>query len=208
MLLKDVITLAKFGELSGIAIKDNVEAIVAFINLGMLELYKRFPLKAEEYVITLEDGVMYYDMPSDFMYYLNIYREKDKDKPWEDNEVPVNSEDEVGSVFLPDWNTLQVPSDVLGSYLSVIYVAKPKPVTVDMSQDSEYELDLPDTLISALLSFIRYKAYLGVKASDESSSMANLARFERECENAKVRGISAPAETMSMNDRLRDRGFA
>lgn len=42
------IRLATVSELNGLGIANNDAAVIGFLNLGMLELYKRFTLKYEE----------------------------------------------------------------------------------------------------------------------------------------------------------------
>ena len=75
MVIQEIINLAKYSELAGVAVKEDIDAITAFINLGMLELYTRFPIRVEEHIINLLDNVTTYDMPADFMYATQAYGE-------------------------------------------------------------------------------------------------------------------------------------
>jgi len=209
MLIKDLVSLAKYSELSGVAAKDDIDAIVAFINLGMIELYKRFPIKVEEYIVNLVDGVAYYDMPSNFMYYLSVHgeitiSEKEKNK---NNELPVNDEDNPYSVFFNDWNTIQIPSSVVGSYVSIIYVAKPAMITSIHAEDGVTELELPDSLIEALLSYVGYRAHLGIRGDAQSENNAHWRRFVRSVDKAIELGIATPIDSVAMPFRLSSRGF-
>ena len=67
MTVRQVIELAKASELNGLSIANKDDVVLGFLNMGVLELYKRFTLKVEEYLITLEDNVSIYKMPNDFM---------------------------------------------------------------------------------------------------------------------------------------------
>lgn len=207
MNIQDIVTLARHSELSGVAIKNDLDVITAFINLGMLELYKRFPIKVEEHIVTLEDGVMYYTMPDNFMYALEAHGEIAASSSAISNPIPINDEDSENSIFFGDWTTVQIPSSVTGSYVSIIYVAKPIRVTVEQVKDGTGTLDLPETLIDALLNYVGYRAYLGVKSDAQSENNAHWARFERSCSKAEKLGVTNPADSMSMSGRISNRGF-
>ena len=45
MTVRQIADLAKNSELNGIALANRDEAVIGFMNLGILELYKRFQLK-------------------------------------------------------------------------------------------------------------------------------------------------------------------
>lgn len=210
MIIKDIITSAKFSELAGVAVKNNIEAIVAFMNLGMVELYSRFPIKVEEHVVSLVTGVNTYTMPTNFMYATEAFAEVTVDaSSTDDNLVPIgiNEEDDLYSVFFNDWNSVQVPGSITGSHISIIYVAKPNPITIVQAEDGTTELELPDTLVSCLLSYLGYKGHLGVKSDSQSENNAHWNRFERSCDKARELGVAFPKDTMSMNERISDRGF-
>lgn len=207
MIIKDVVSLAKYSELAGVATKDNIDAITAFINLGMIELYKKFPIKVEEHIVDLVEDTVYYEMPENFMYILSAYGEVpavDKEKTLL---LPINEEDCDYSIFFTDWNTVQIPSDISGDHVSIIYVAKPKPITAVQADDGITTLDLPDTLVDALLSYIGYRGHLGVKSDSQSENNAHWARFERNCKRAVDAGVAYPSDSLSMIKRISDRGF-
>ena len=208
MIIKDVITLAKHSELSGAASKNNVEAIVAFINLGLLELYKRFPIRIEEHIIELVDDQMYYEMPSNFMYALSAYGEIPEDSTESSKELSINNEDDPESVFFTDWNTLQIPAAVMGSVVSLSYVSKPTSITEVQADDGVTIIDLPDTLVDALLSYVGYRAHLGIKSDAQSENNAHWSRFERICKKAADLGVAYPSDSMEMSGRISNRGFA
>ena len=65
MTVRQVIDLAKASELTGLPAASKDETVLGFINLGVLELYKRFTLSVEEWIIALEDGQSYYTAPED-----------------------------------------------------------------------------------------------------------------------------------------------
>ena len=52
MTVRQVIELAKASELNGLSTANKDDVVLGFLNMGVLELYKRFTLKVEEYLIT------------------------------------------------------------------------------------------------------------------------------------------------------------
>lgn len=206
--IKNVVTLAKYSELSGLSMKDDINVIVAFLNLGMLELYKRFPIKVEEYMVELVDDELYYAMPANFMYATAAYGEVSENTAEQTVELPINGEDDDKGVFFIDWNTLQVPKAVTGAFISILYVAKPDIITVAQAQDGITELAIPDTLVDCLLSYVGYRGHMGVKSDGQSENNAHWLRFERNIKKTRDLGVAFPSDTMGMPDRLAHRGFA
>ncbi len=208
MIISDIINTAKLSELSGTASKDNDAAIVSYINMGMLELYTRFQLKTEEYVINLVDNQTFYEMPANFMIATEAFGETEANKYDDVKRIPINnSECPNDSVFFVDWNTVQIPGSQTGAAISIIYVAKPEPITLAQATDGTTELELPDTLIDALLSYLGYRAHLGIRGEAQSENDAHWARFQRNCDIAIDRGVVMLPDTLAMTTRVRDRGF-
>ena len=90
MILQDVIDLARYSELANTAIKNNTDAIILFLNAGMTELYKRFPLLTNEHIVNLIEGTTDYPLPADYMYVMSAYEEVDVEGELRISEVPIN----------------------------------------------------------------------------------------------------------------------
>ena len=73
MLLSELLNIAKYSELNTLSVKDDIPALVSFVNLGLVDLYGLFSLRSEEHIIELEDGVTIYDLPADFMFITGAY---------------------------------------------------------------------------------------------------------------------------------------
>lgn len=56
MTIRQAIDLAKSGKLKNSNIVNDDVAILGALNLGLIELYKRFPLRVDEAIITLRDA--------------------------------------------------------------------------------------------------------------------------------------------------------
>lgn len=211
MNLQQAITLARHSELQQLSIADDDEAVVGLLNLGLIELHKRFQLTTEEYVIPLETGVIIYTMPTDFMYLIEAYREvpaansDTSTSPYEAyTRVPINDENNPDSINTVAWNRLQIPMAYTGSYIGTIYV--PKPVylsTTDMTQD----LGIPDTLIDSLMLFVGYKGHTAVSGAVQGEGNTHYMRFEASINKLKLLGIGVAPDDSSITNRINSRGF-
>ncbi len=216
MTANEVIALARVGELSklSIAIKDDNTVLFGFINLGLVELYKRFPLKNDEAIVTLRDGKTIYkldgtdpdvSMGEPFMYLLGAYEDgTDNDFSASVLSLPINEEDNIYSVNSISYNSIQIPLVTTGAYISLIYVAKPTKVTALTLNE---ELDLPDQMIEALLHYIGYRAHGAMDANIQTESNTHYMRFEASCNKLKELGVGIAPDDVSMNSRISMKGF-
>lgn len=203
MKLSEAINICKYSELNTLAVKDNLEAITSFINLGLLELYNIFALKTEEFLIELQDGVTVYDLPDDFMYVTGAFEVPDKGE--NTKEVPINEEGNPYSVNTINFKQVQIPLSIAGAYVSIIYVVKPTYLT---PADLEVELPIPDNMVQPLLNFVAYKAHGAIKLDgQQSEGDVYYVRFKRSCDELKQRGTAIAADDLSMDTRLATRGF-
>jgi hypothetical protein len=204
--VQEFLTIVRYSEVNNLAVGDNDDALIAFLNLGMIELYTRFPIKVEEHVVSLVEGITEYTMPANFMVALSAYGEESVDNPGVVVSVPINKESDPYSIFFPDWDTIQVPAVANGAYISIIYLATPETI-VNSAEGLEATLDLPAPLIDTLASYIGYRAHLGVRGDGQAENNAHWQRFERNCIKARELGVAFPADSMSMETRLLVRGF-
>lgn len=204
MTVRQVIELAKSSEANGLPAATRDSSILGFINLGLLELYKRFTLRVEEWVITLEDNVSYYTAPNGFMWIVAAYGEVSEDSVEEVNILPVNEEDNPLSINTVGWNKVQIPLSVTGAFVSVIYAATPEKWYTEL--DMDIELDMPPQMIDALLAYIGWKANSSISAEGQGEGNVWYQRFEASCNNILVKGF-ANNNDMFMNHRINMRGF-
>ena len=213
MTVQEVIDMAKFGELRNLKL-GNLEdrAIVSYINLGLIELYKRFPLSVKETVIELIDGgSSEYTLPSDCMWLVSAFGEVPEDAPETYyNELDINNENNPLSVNTVSWNKVQLPVEIEGSYVSLIYIAAPDATQkVTYNEDGLYlqeELQLPAQLIESLLFYIGYRAQGAMDGNIQSESNTHYMRFDKSCQKIKTEGMFTN-DNLDMT-RVTDRGFA
>lgn len=208
MLIKDIVTMAKVGELSSVSTRNDIDAIVAFMNLGMLELYGRFTLKTSEYVITMDSNVNEYQLPDDYLSIIEAFGEAHHSSPNQTVVIPINDPEDESSIYLTGWNVIQIPDPEDGGRIAIMYVTKPEPITREQAEDGVTSINLPPTLIEPLLQFIGYRGHLGVKSDAQSENNAHWARFERSCKKVEDFGTGQAARDVSMSNRVKDRGFA
>lgn len=218
MTLQQIIDLSKNGELKNTAVKDDTLAILGYINLGLLELYKRFTLDTKEIILTLGSNgdtdnpytmidPTTYQMPSDFLYMVSAYDEVPSTSLTEVVPIQINNENNPLGINMVSWNKVQVPLATTGAHISIIYVPSPSYFTSDDITD---DLPLPPQFIECMLLYIAYKAHSSVtvsSANGQNPSAIFYARFEASCEAIKQLGIYT-AEDMDMTVKFRTRGFA
>lgn len=207
MIIQDVINIAKYSELGNLAIKDNTEAVVSFINLGLIELYTRFPIKTEEYAVSLVSDQTDYTVPTDFMYATKAEGDIDGNTdPY--TEIPINDTNNELSITFPHWKLLKVPVELQTeksvTEVTLTYVSKPSIITSTSLRD---DIELPDTLIDALISYIGYRAHVGVRGDQQAEGSTHWQRFERNCKKARDLGVAFPINKLDMSERVSTRGF-
>ena len=203
MTVRQVIDLAKASELAGLPAASKDETVLGFINLGVLELYKRFTLSVEEWIIALEDGQSYYTAPEDFMWIIAAYGEVGMDSVQEVNVLPVNEEDNPLSTNTVGWNKVQVPLSVTGAYVSIIYAATPEVYSVT---DMDKTVNIPPQMIEALLAYIGWRANSTIDTGIQTEDTVWYNRFESSCSRLEVKGF-INANDVVMTNRLNMRGF-
>lgn len=203
MTIRQVIDLAKSSELTGLPVASKDETVLGFINLGVLELYKRFTLKVEEWLVALEDDKSYYTAPEDFMWIIAAYGEVGSDSIEQVNILPVNEEDNPLSINTVGWNKIQVPLSVTGAYISVIYAATPKHYG---AADISNTIDIPPQMMEALLAYIGWRANSTIDTGVQTEDSVWYRRFEDSCSRVEIKGFTN-ANDMIMTNRLNLRGF-
>ena len=203
MTVRQVIDLAKASELTGLPAASKDETVLGFINLGVLELYKRFTLSVEEWIIALEDGQSYYTAPEDFMWIIAAYGEVGMDSVQEVNVLPVNEEDNPLSINTVGWNKVQIPLSVTGAYVSIIYAATPEVYSVT---DMDKTVNIPPQMVEALLAYIGWRANSTIDTGIQTEDTVWYNRFESSCSRLEVKGF-INANDVVMTNRLNMRGF-
>lgn len=216
MTIGQVISLAKNSDLKTLSIKTDDATILGFVNLGLIELYKRFPLKVSEVLLELEDDKVLYDMPDDFMWIVAAYQETDENSLEAVSVIPVNEEDNPASLNTVGWNQVQIPVVASGAYISIIYAAAPEFCMYDSEAYGDYRfyydkvsdgittrvynIALPPQMIEALLEFVSFKANSAYNTPGDPNANLFYQRFENSCARIEQRGMFS-SDDLNMIDR-------
>ncbi len=205
MLVNKVIALAKASELRQLAVRNDDIAILGFINLGMLELYKRFPLKTEEAIITLQAEKTTYTLDgidSDVSMEANVENFLLVSECYDEqgDVVAVNDENDALGILTPSYNTVQVPNVAQDEKLSIIYRT-----SVDFAINTTDNLLLPPQLLEALLHYIGYRGNASITADVKEENNTYYMRFDASCNRVEKQGLILPDDLESYT--FYNRGF-
>jgi hypothetical protein len=190
MTVRELIDLAKNGELKQLAVKDDVNAIIGFINLGILELYKRFPLEEAEAIIWLTEGKTEYILDgTDEDVMMNPDKElllitRVYDEQGEPVRINCPDYDNIKTVNTPRYNVVEVPDVNQDEYLSVIYRVTPK----FLSSETDV-LPIPPQLIEALLNYVGYRGHGAINGELKTENQSHYLRFDNSCKRVEMSGL-------------------
>ena len=231
MKIEEVLDLAKNGDLKNIAVGKDNASIIGFINLGVIELYKRLLLKTEEVIITIGDAtqaggivnglqqVTYindttYEMPSNFMSIVAAYGEIPVGSADNyNNLIPINEEENNQSILTISYNQIQIPTATTGANVSIIYTASPSMIlstdVLDVDgvvTDGTVNVPIPYYLLEALLYYVGFRGHAGVDASVNQENNSYYMRFDASVKKVKEMGLLTP-DDVSTFSRFYTKGF-
>jgi len=185
--------------------------ILTYIDLGLVELYKRFNLRTEETVITMVEGQTFYtldeaqpyigSMPGRFNHVLGCFDEVG-------NNYTLNDENDALTILNPIWNQLQVPNPVGGEALYVIYNSAQDRINwnTDYATTIAQTIPLPPYMLEALLLYIGYRGNSSLDATLQTDNNTYYMRFEASCANVEKFGVTTHSDD-NERDRLHEKGF-
>lgn len=215
MLLQTVVDHLKTGELalSNLGGNDedglysnNLNTVINHINLGLIDLYKRFNLSLKEVYVDQYAHIQKYSLHTKHAYSNDTskatkYISDTEDDPFKNdilhivsvvNEkgcpLPLNDSNSCDSIFTPKYNVIQNPCPVDGNTLIVVYRAAPE--LLQANCDLTQEIELPITFLDVLLYYVAYR----VKASrpDQESIIESnnyLSKYEASIQVIKMEGL-------------------
>ena len=204
MTLNDIVTQLKYGELRSVASKDDMDAIVSYVNLALIALYSRFSLKVSEQLIPMKDNITEYLLNEDAMTIRAIYDENG-------DEFALDDETSLFSIMQVDFETIQVPNPSTGATLSVIYLPAPTTLTYIDETSLTSRVPIPPQLLEPLLHYVGYRAHGSMNGDIKAENNTHYMRYEASCKRIDdlgvVRKAVVPAhvsqqESISQVDRL------
>jgi len=238
MLLSEIFEYLQYGEFAQLAIGGNgpdevgikpkdYPRIVSAVNLALIELHKRFPIKQDQLTLQLHSHITEYILHSD---YADSNIESDKPykyildavliEPFLDNillirhvydelgeEYVLNDINDIFSFHTPQSNVLQVPYPDNENTLSVIFRAGPNKINhVGLSDLTTVNVDLPDQFLEALLNYVAHRIFLSLNLGEGQSEANNfLAKFEAAC--AQINHLGLFVVDTNQNTKFGENGW-
>lgn len=216
MLLSEIFESISYGELAnlyagtaadGEIAEKHYPKILANINLGLVELHKRFPILLKQVNIQLYEHISTYVLDKkyaqsntsstvtykyimDSSYFpfnndvIRITRVANEDCCY----YPLNTESDPLSLFTPAYNTVQIPYPIKENAIAVEYQAYPARIPLNTTDIENYEVEFPEFLLEPLLTFINYKMFTNV-GMDKPEAPNYMQKFELECRRISDLGV-------------------
>lgn len=232
MYLDNLFRHLTYGELSQLSIggaklggiqEEDYPQIISYLNFGLLEIYKKFPLKVKTLKIQLYEAITEYSLTGEYALnsgsqqavkfiidtasdpflddVLNIFDIKDKD----DKPVPINLYDLDESVFIISPTVLQIPEPDITQIYTIFYNAYPVEVDETTTDLTSVTVNLPDAFLEAICSYIAHRAYLGLPNPEPNNSVSAYKRFLLACQEIKRLGLILPPNFI--NKKLDTNGY-
>lgn len=199
------------SEYSGI-LPENYHKVIPHINMGMIELHKRFNLKTKTVLIQQYEHISTYHLDPRYAltntastaspkYIVDTLYEPFVDKneviciervlDENGSEYVLNDPQHPYSIFTPTPLSIQIPFNDGDNAMSIEYRAMPNVLSSTISNVEDQEVEIPITYLQPLLLFIagRYLTTTG-NLEQEQSGMAFLARYEAACVDIHNGGLT------------------
>lgn len=212
MTVADVIEYAKYGELAQLSVVkqlkcntptevvDAEKQVISYINLALIELYKRFNLRTEETTITMTAvNTIYSITESELNSIYSVYAE-------DGTSYVLNDENNPNAILTPSYNTIQIPNPSAGGIVYIVYNASPTPIVWNDNLTA-IVVPLPPAMVEPLLHYIGYRAHGAMNGEINSENNTHYMRFEASCKNLKELGIVPTEDGMPSATKLEDKGF-
>jgi hypothetical protein len=197
MKVAEIINHAKYGELKQLSLKTDTDALLSYINLGLIELYKRFNLSIKVEIIQTVPEVKVYNLRNkDIGSVLIIYNSKGEKLRYK--RISSDTDYEIAQLT-PTSFLFKAPIEE-----EILFLYKANPPTVTSSED---EIELPYDMLEALLYYIGHKGQSSInKQSNMQVPTVNFySMFEKSCYELEQRGYSM--DLLDIETDIRDKGF-
>lgn len=196
MLVSDIINIAKYGELQQLAVKTNTEALLSYINMGVLELYKRFKLGIKVEIVRISPLVSVYTLVnSDIMKVETVY-----DADGRELKFPslIGSEDyDIKAIG----HTTFMVKNPKEEDIAFVYTSAPTLLTSESD-----DIPLPGSMIEALLHYIGYRGHGSLDGMINSENNTHYMRFDKSCKMLLEEGYGDVVDLSKVD--VASKGFA
>ena len=198
MLVQDRLDLAKI-KLGNLSLSKKDDVLIKMIYLGESELYRRFNLAIKTETIRVNSDLSLYELRnSDVELLLSVYNRQGKEL--------IQSDVVDGAIW--DYKIINYRSFILNKpFDGVLYsVYKASPILI---KDGNDELDLPNSMIDALLLYVAYMAHSTITSFDASKrggmteSDLLYQKFLAACNELDMQGYKIPLNTETLSIRAK-----
>ena len=205
MNVSQAIEILNNSELKQLGIKEDKESILSYINMGIVELHKRFDLWEETAVVNMVAGVNKYTINGqdtnvvldntdhEFIMINSIF-----DK--EDEKIEINLQKSDYKIKVQRYNVIKIGNPVAGDTLEVNYRAAPKFLTFE-----KQDIPLPPQYFEALFHYVGYRAHASVDGDIKAENNTHFMRFDQRCKRIAIQGLQN--EDSMQIFKLEERGF-
>ena len=219
MKLSELFELLQYGELANLSLSGSIDdvkgirvqdypVLISHINLALTDLHTKFNLKEREVAIQQYESITNYELDSKFAQENTSSTEPVKyilDSPenvFNDDiirinaifdevghEFHINDENNVGSLFLNGYKTLQVPFPADDNTMFITYRANHEKLNMT-TPDLNAEVSVPAYAVEALLSYVASRVH-GQRTGQEAQATAvNLmAKYNNICDQIELRNL-------------------
>jgi hypothetical protein len=242
VILKDLFKLLATGEFSNINLsRDNTgsikeseyEKVIGHINLGILEIYKRFKFLKEELTLHVNPSVEKYYLRSERITSLhNIdttsYIERPVGADGDDQiniievtgvyasdgeEYVINNRLIIPAILQLSPDTIKITGLTTAEIMSVVYQAYPSKITTegDYFDPEDYAVHIPEVIIEPLLYYVASRVYKPMGSNDSTAnadkSVGYEQKYELACQKLDLYGLD-PQYNDEDPDTFENEGWA
>lgn len=201
MQLQHILDSIKYGEMANIDwTEDKTPKVINYINLGLINLYSKFPIAERQVLIQQYPQISLYKLSRDYARTNKTSPMPHKyilDTPYEPfmndvmfitsiadeqgRPIPLNDDHDGRSYFLASFDTLQIPNANESETTFIIYRAKPEYIQCN-TKHMEKDIYIPECLLECLTTYVGFKAMQSVGGEEGlSSSTALWQRYTELC---------------------------
>ncbi len=235
MKLIEIFDSLSYGELSQLSIgnaestgikEEDQPKVITHINLGLLELHKRFDLKRGSLILQMYEQIMNYELRPDFAV-SNLeslepikYIVDTPLEPFQDDvlkierifaesggEYILNNENEYNSLHTPTPLTLQIPLPQAENVVEVEYRATHPRIPVRGVNPLTYEVDLPYPYLEALIYYVASRMFAPLNDPQAPSQESQMYMLKFEAAIAKLTELAITPVMQNTKENFKRNGW-
>ena len=182
-----------------LSLNENTVRIIMVEGILTYPIHSKYSLTNGTEPILFVDDSIFAPFENDILRIRQIYNK-------EGRELPINTRNNIDSVYVPQHNVVQVPYPKTGDVLGVVYSRFTQPTVTTQDEAQVTYLPIPDYTLDALYAYVAAKMTAGITTEQEISDSQVWMR-EYETQIAKIQHSPSIQEGREENTKLTDNGF-